>query len=111
MIIFCCQTQNKQAYWLATQILRKSNKTMEPYLVTYFNNAITHGINENAGDVSDDEEEERTTAAQQKQQPAKGSRGAKSNTTTSVTQICELIYELNQICPYVMDGIEILSIL
>lgn len=72
---------------------------MEPYLVTYFNNAITHGVNANAGDLSDDEEE-----AVVVQKSGNKARGNKHVGSTSVTQICELIYELNQICPNVMDG-------
>jgi len=75
---------------------------MEPYLVTYFSNAITHGINDNAGDLSGDEDEETGAPVQQKQ--TSKSRNAKSSGSTSVTQICELIYELNQICPNIMEG-------
>jgi sister-chromatid-cohesion protein PDS5 len=100
------KTHNKQAYWLATQILRKANKTMEPYLVTYFSNAITHGINDNAGDVSGDEDEETGAPIQQKQTSKSGRNAAKASAgSQSVTQICELIYELNQICPNIMEGI------
>ncbi|RWS10891.1 hypothetical protein B4U79_10779 [Dinothrombium tinctorium] len=95
------KTQNKQACFLATQILKKTSKTMEPYLISYFNNAITHGVHANAGEISDDEEEE---SSQQTAQ-VKSSRANKSGTSTSVTQLCELIYELNQICPSVMEGI------
>ena len=95
------KTVNKQANWLAVQILKKTSKTMEPYLVSYFTNAITHGIDDNAGDLDNDEE---GVTGHQKQ-TAKGSRNSKSATvSTSVTQICELIYELNRICPNIMDG-------
>ncbi|CAG2115091.1 unnamed protein product, partial [Medioppia subpectinata] len=60
------KTMNKQANWLAVQILKKTNKTMEPYLVSYFTNAITHGIDDNAGDIDGDEE----TSAVVYQKPA-----------------------------------------
>ncbi|CAG2104988.1 unnamed protein product [Medioppia subpectinata] len=97
------KTMNKQANWLAVQILKKTNKTMEPYLVSYFTNAITHGIDDNAGDIDGDEE---TSAVVYQKPAAKGSRNSKNaSVSTSVTQICELIYELNHICPNIMDGI------
>jgi hypothetical protein len=96
---------------LATQILRKANKTMEPYLVTYFSNAITHGINDNAGDVSGDEDEETGAPIQQKQTSKSGRNSAKASAgSQSVTQICELIYELNQICPNIMEGLSLIKV-
>ncbi|RWS23881.1 hypothetical protein B4U80_05305, partial [Leptotrombidium deliense] len=72
-----------------------------PYLISYFNNAITHGVHANAGEISDDDDDE----GSQSVQPVKPSRANKGSTPTSVTQLCELIYELNQICPSVMEGI------
>lgn len=73
---------------------------MEPYLVSYFTNAITHGIDDNAGDLDIDDD-----GVTSHQKPVKGSRNNKSAAvSTSVTQICELIYELNRICPNIMDG-------
>lgn len=96
------KTQNKQACWLATQILKKTSKTMEPYLITYFNNAVTHGVHANAGDLSDNEDDINV------QQPMKKNQRTIKQTTNqnqSVTQLCELIYELNNICPTIMDGI------
>ncbi|KAI1280539.1 Sister chromatid cohesion protein PDS5 -like protein B [Halotydeus destructor] len=97
------KTQNKQACWLATQILKKTSKTMEPYLITYFNNAVTHGVQSNAGEMSGDEEESQNQSTQGK----KNFRGIKqsSSQNQSVTQLCELIYELNTICPTIMEGI------
>jgi len=98
------KTQNKQACWLATQILKKASKTMEPYLITYFNNAVTHGVHANAGELSEEEDEE---SSQTSSHTLTKSRGKNSSqpVSTSVTQLCELLYELNQICPTVMDGI------
>lgn len=96
------KSQNKQACWLATQILKKANKTIEPYLISYFNNAITHGINSNAGELSEEEEEE---AIQRQSSLKSRNKGSNQTASTSVTQLCELLYELNQICPTVMDGI------
>ena len=96
------QTVNKQANWLAVQILKKTSKTMEPYLVSYFTNAITHGIDDNAGDIDNDDE---VTPAVHQKQSGRGGRHSKSaSVSTSVTQICELIYELNRICPNIMEG-------
>lgn len=77
---------------------------MEPYLLTYFTNAITHGIDENAGELSDFEEDEDATRLRQQAKVARGAKAVGLTQTTSVTQICELIYELNQICPNVMEG-------
>jgi hypothetical protein len=85
---------------------------MEPYLVTYFSNAITHGINDNAGDVSGDEDEETGAPIQQKQTSKSGRNAAKASAgSQSVTQICELIYELNQICPNIMEGLSLIKVL
>ena len=76
---------------------------MEPYLVSYFTNAITHGIDDNAGDLDNDDESGPTV---QHKQTGRGGRNSKSSSvSTSVTQICELIYELNRICPNIMEGI------
>ncbi|XP_015792482.1 sister chromatid cohesion protein PDS5 homolog B [Tetranychus urticae] len=94
---------NKQACWLATQILKKANKTMEPYLITYFNNAITHGVHANAGELSDDEEDE--TQRTSLRPGSKSSNQTVSKENQTVNQLCDLLYELNQICPSVMDGI------
>lgn len=100
------KTQKKQACWLATQILKKTSKTMEPYLITYFNTALTHGVQPGAGDLSDDED---APAAPQPVHTGRGasSRNHKGNQETSrpIANLCELIYELNQICPNIMDGI------
>lgn len=97
------KTQNKQACWLATQILKKTTKTMEPYLISYFNNAVTHGVHANAGELSGDEEE--APVQQPIKKNARGNKNAQTPQNQSVTQLCELIYELNQICPTIMDGI------
>jgi len=87
------KSQHKQACWLATQIIRKTSKTIEPYLVSYFNSALTHGVHANAGELSDDEDGESL-------------KEKKSQTTqATVSQLCELIYELNLICPAIMEGI------
>ena len=95
------KSYQKQAAWLATQIIKKTNKTMEPYLITYFNQAITHGVNENAGELSDDDDDDDMMIT--------GRIGMKKKRPhqhqASVTQLCELIYELNQICPSVMEGV------
>lgn len=96
------KSQNKQACWLATQILKKAHKTIEPYLVSYFNNAITHGMNSNAGELSDEEEEE---SVQKTSSLKSRNKSSNQSVSHSVTQLCELLYELNQICPSVMDGI------
>jgi sister-chromatid-cohesion protein PDS5 len=99
------KTHHKQAAWLATQILKKTSKTMEPYLITYFNNAIQHGVNGSAGDLSDEEPDDETTPANVSKTRNRVMRAKNATQQTSVTQLCELIYELNQICPSVMDGI------
>jgi len=102
------KSQNKQACWLATQILKKTIKTMEPYLISYFNKAIVHGMkSEGLGELSDDEDN--PLAAQQaakkiKSYKARNSKNA-PNANTTISHLCELIYELNQICPSVMTGI------
>jgi len=92
----------KQACWLATQIIRKTSKTLEPYLITYFTQAITHGVNENAGELSDDEELEAQAAMSARASQIKKKPPPQQ---ASVTHLCDLIYELNQICPSVMDGV------
>ena len=103
------KSQHKQAAWLSQQILRKTSKTIEPYLITYFNSALTHGVQANAGEMSDDEEDEEEAAQVviKNQIMAKNNSRSKmqSKQSTSVTQLCELIYELNSICPNIMDGI------
>lgn len=99
------KTQKKQACWLATQILKKTSKTMEPYLITYFNTALTHGVQANAGDLSDDEDVPKPAqpVAPAHRQPSRNHKSQEAS--RSITQLCELIYELNQICPNIMDGI------
>jgi len=100
------KSQNKQACWLATQILKKTIKTMEPYLVTYFNKAIVHGMkSEGLGETSDDEDNPIVQQAKKiKQYKSRNSKNA-PNANTTISHLCELIYELNQICPSVMSGI------
>lgn len=97
------KSQNKQACYLATQILKKTSKTMEPYLITYFNSAITHGVQSNPGELSDDEEVVQTPSRPN----ANRNKMTKSSSypPATVAQLCDLIYELNQICPPVMEGI------
>ena len=94
------KSTNKQAYWLASQILDKTSSTLEPYISSFFSKAITRGVNEN-GDVSDGEnEDEEMTELKQK------FRKNKSNSNPiEVAQICDLIYELNQICPNIVNGL------
>ena len=99
------KTHHKQAAWLATQILKKTSKTMEPYLITYFNHAIQHGVHGSAGDLSDEDPEDESTPANVSKTRSRVMRAKNATQQTSVTQLCELIYELNQICPSVMDGI------
>ena len=73
---------------------------MEPYILAYFSKAINRGINEN-GEVSDgDEDEEDFNEVKQKIRKNKN-----STNSMNVTQICELIYELNQICPNIIQGL------
>ena len=99
------KSQNKQACWLSTQILKKTIKTMEPYLISYFNKAIVHGMKaEGLGDASDDENPAQQANKKIKQYKARNSKNA-PNANTTISHLCELIYELNQICPSVMSGI------
>ena len=99
------KSQSKQACWLATQILRKTIKTMEPYLISYFNKAIVHGMKaESLGDGSDDDNPMVQASKRAKQYKARNSKNA-PNANTTISHLCELIYELNQICPSVMSGI------
>lgn len=97
------KSQNKQACYLATQILKKTSKTMEPYLITFFNTAITHGVTHTPGELSDDEEVVTTPTRPN----ANRNKMTKSSSypAATVAQLCDLIYELNQICPPVMEGI------
>lgn len=68
--------------------------------MAYFSKAINRGINEN-GEVSDgDEDEEDFNEVKQKIRKNKN-----STNSMNVTQICELIYELNQICPNIIQGL------
>ena len=72
---------------------------MEPYIQSYFSKSITRGVNEN-GDVSDgDENGEEFEDVKQKTRKNKTANGA-----INVTQICELIYELNHICSSIVQG-------
>ena len=99
------KSQSKQACWLATQILRKTIKTIEPYLISYFNKAIVHGMkSETLGDLSDDDNPVVQATKRAKQYKARNSKNA-PNANTTISHLCELIYELNQICPSVMSGI------
>ena len=85
---------------MASQILEKTSQTIEPYIQAFFSKAITRGINEN-GDVSDgDENEEEFDDGKSKSRKNKN-----TNNGINVTQICELIYELNHICPSIVHGI------
>ncbi|KAH9410377.1 Sister chromatid cohesion protein PDS5 A [Tyrophagus putrescentiae] len=95
------KTTNKQAYWLASQILIKTCATMEPYLQTYFSKAITRGVNEN-GDASDDEGASNDNDADDPK--GKNNKKKQANNVVSIPQICELIYELNQICPALVQS-------
>lgn len=75
---------------------------MEPYIQAYFSKAISRGVNEN-GDVSDADEPE----IEQFEAPKptkKGAKGVKPTNGITVTHICELIYELNIICPVIVQG-------
>lgn len=94
------KSANKQAYWLASQILDKTSSTLEPYISSFFSKAITRGWNEN-GNVSDGEnDDEEMNELKQK------FRKNKSNSNSiEVSQICDLIYELNQICPNIVKGL------
>lgn len=98
------KSQSKQACWLATQILKKTIKTMEPYLISYFNKAIVHGMKAESGDGSDDDNPMVQASKRAKQYKARNSKNA-PNANTTISHLCELIYELNQICPSVMSGI------
>lgn len=95
------KTSNKPAYWLASQILEKTSKTIEPYLLSYFSKAISRGFNAK-GELSegdDDAEEEEYTEIKQK------NRKNKTSNSINVFQICELIYELYQIVPSIVHSI------
>lgn len=103
------KSQNKQACWLSTQILKKTIKTMEPYLISYFNKAIVHGMKSESltGDNSDDENPTAPSNQQNKKTQQYKTRNSKNapNANTTISHLCDLIYELNQICPSVMSGI------
>lgn len=98
---FFMQTTNKQAYWLASQILIKTSSTMEPYIQAYFSKAITRGVNEN-GDASDDDETNNDNNIEDPKQ--KNRKNKPANGAVSIAQVCELIYELNQICAVLVQG-------
>lgn len=100
------KSQNKQACWLATQILKKTVKTMEPYLVSYFSKAIVHGMKSESltGDSDDESPLVQQAKKNVKHVKARNSKNA-PNANTTISHLCELIYELNQICPSVMTGI------
>lgn len=98
------KTINKNACWLATSILKKSSKAIEPYIVTYFHNAITQGLRENTAPLSDDDDDTYMTP-QQKNPRSKLSHKTHQPATATVSNICELIYELNIICPGAMEPI------
>ncbi len=74
---------------------------MEPYLQTYFSKAITRGVNEN-GDASDDEGASNDNDADDPK--GKNNKKKQANNVVSIPQICELIYELNQICPALVQS-------
>ncbi|KAF7494831.1 Sister chromatid cohesion protein PDS5 -like protein B [Sarcoptes scabiei] len=88
------KTSNKQAYWLASQILQKTNNTLEPYITAFFSKVITRGINEN-GDVSIGENDDEDL----KESNQKSRKNKIDSTPIEVSQICDLVYELYQICP------------
>ena len=85
---------------MASQILEKTNQTMEPYVQAYFSNAITRGVNEN-GDASDGQEQDEELS----ETKPKNRKTKNNNNAINVTQICELIYELNRICANIVQGI------
>lgn len=109
------KSQSKQSCWLATQILKKTSKTIEPYLVSYFNHALTHGMSGNSESVSDEEgggglnDKGDDSTAGDRSEPimpirARHSRNSQA-ASKALAQLCDLIYELNQVCPAVMGGI------
>lgn len=84
---------------MAAQILTKTSDTLEPYITAFFAKAITRGVNEN-GDISDEEADQEMNELKQK------FRKNKTNSNPiEVPQICDLIYELNQICPNIVKAL------
>lgn len=95
------KTSNKSAYWLASQILQKTNKTIEPYLNSYFTRAISRGTStENNGEADSETEEQ----AEPTIEPSRNNK-KKDPVAVNVGQICDLIFELYLICPNIVQGI------
>lgn len=86
------KTHSKYACLLAHDIIKKSSKTLEPYLLSYLANAVTSGTNPSEDDQSEDSTNTKT-------ENTKSASFLRKN----ISGVCDLIYELNKVCPSVMQ--------
>ncbi|KAG9509341.1 Sister chromatid cohesion protein PDS5-like B [Fragariocoptes setiger] len=86
------KTQSKNACLLAQEIIKRSSKTLEPYLIAFLANSIaTQGANPSGEDTNDE---------------VKSSETGSSSTSflrRNIAGVCDLIYELNRVCPSIMQ--------
>lgn len=88
------KSQAKHAYLLAVEIVRKSIKTLGPYLVNYLATAVTSEISPNGEEPSD---------SNANTHRGHGSVQAASYFRKNIIGICDLIYELNKVVPETMQ--------